>query len=120
MIGKLRTLLREWLGVIECEEVANDLRRDALKIAMRQVSHDVEIKRINEHIFVGVDHHQKAGSWAVVCVEGKVNIVKFYKGSPSDMREFAKWLKQWEKSNLIVDTHPQLYELLQHEMVDGY
>lgn len=114
----VRTKLREWLGIAECEFGVNDIRNDLLNMSRSQYRQDTELDKINKHIFVGVDHHIKDESWAVVCLEGKVNIVKFYRGKPKDIQELARWLKQWEETNLIVDTHPTFRQALDFEMRD--
>lgn len=43
-------------------------------------------------------------SWAVVCVEGKYNVVKFYDLSQKDGREMLEFLKRFEGGRYVNDT----------------
>lgn len=42
-------------------------------------------------------------SWAVVCIEGNYNIVKFIDLHGADYREILNYLKQYEGSRMVVD-----------------
>lgn len=42
-------------------------------------------------------------SWAVICVHGKMDYVKFVDMNQSDIREIASFLKRFEYSNRVTD-----------------
>jgi hypothetical protein len=48
-------------------------------------------------------HH----SWAVVCIEGNYNVVKFVDLNGKDMREVLYFLKQYEVSRRVIDIIPR-------------
>ena len=45
-------------------------------------------------------------SWAVVCVEGKINVVKFVSLKRADCRYIMDFLKQFDGSRRVVDSMP--------------
>lgn len=45
-------------------------------------------------------------SWAVVCIEGKYNIVKFIDLYGEDHRRIIDFLRQYEGSRIVVDAPP--------------
>ena len=51
-------------------------------------------------------------SWAVVCIEGKVNVVKFVDLSREDCRYVMDFLKQFDGSRRVIDSFPsrELFE----------
>jgi hypothetical protein len=50
-------------------------------------------------------------SWAVVCIEGRYNIVKFIDLQGQDYRHILDYLKQFECSRRVIDTpYKQMFE----------
>ena len=78
------------------------------------------IKRINEKseiientlrsvVSVGADVvpcRNNERSWAVVCIEGKCNVVKFVNLYGEDYRRILDFLKQYEVSRMCIDAPP--------------
>lgn len=61
---------------------------------------------INNVVSVGADVcHNKSGerSWAVVCIEGNYNVVKFVDLRGADYRRMLDFLKQYEGSRMVID-----------------
>lgn len=64
-------------------------------------------------VHIGTDVRQypdnHSHSWAVVCVEGKMNIVKFVDLDRKDAREIFDFLKHFEAGRHCVDAVPNRY-----------
>ena len=63
-------------------------------------------KLMNSICDVGTDVGFKSSdhSWAVICIHGKMDYVKFVDMSQRDIRSIADFLKNFEYSNRIVDS----------------
>lgn len=48
-------------------------------------------------------------SWAVICIEGNYNIVKFIDMHGADYRYILDFLKQFEGSRMVIDAPPFAY-----------
>lgn len=58
-------------------------------------------------VSVGADvTYDKNSSWAVVCIEGKCNVVKFFDLHGKYYDEMLRFLKQFESSRMCIDTPP--------------
>lgn len=60
-----------------------------------------DISTLFKSIHVGADIHYKGRSWAVVCVEGKPNIVKFIDLGRDDYRRVLDFLRSYEQSRRV-------------------
>ena len=60
--------------------------------------------------FRSADH-----SWAVICIHGKKDYVKFVDMHQSDIRTIANFLKQFEYSNRVTDS-PLSKDYIEHEI----
>jgi len=56
------------------------------------------------HIGTDVHHNGRTHSWAVVCIEGKMNIVKFVDLERQDARGILEYLKHFEAGRHCIDT----------------
>ena len=56
------------------------------------------------HIGTDVNRNETGHSWAVVCVEGNINIVKFVDLDRKDAREILDFLKHFEAGRHCVDS----------------
>ena len=62
-------------------------------------------KLMNDICDVGVDvARDKYHSWAVVCIHGKMDFIKFVPLNHSDIREVAQFLKRFEYSKRVIDS----------------
>lgn len=63
-------------------------------------------KLMNSICDVGTDVGFKSGdhSWAVICVHGKMDYVKFVDMHQSDIRTIVSFLKKFEYSNRVTDS----------------
>lgn len=66
-------------------------------------------KTVESVVSLGADiqpnsHHDR--SWAVICVEGKMNIVKFLPLDHRDARDMLQYLRRFKTSKSVIDTPP--------------
>jgi len=61
------------------------------------------------HIGTDVYKSEHGYSWAVICVEGKMNIVKFVDLDRKDAREIFDFLKHFEAGRHCIDAVPNRY-----------
>lgn len=124
---KLKEKLKKWLFADEfkkievletcykeqiewCQERADDVYRasERARLSYQQAEREVEECRrlITQFIDVGVDvgFHGDDHSWAVICIDGKTEYVKFLPLTGSTAREVLAFLKRFEYSNSITDS----------------
>lgn len=82
----LREKLVKWLNI----------QQDYLKLEKR-------ITMLEKLVKIGVDVHQKSPSWAVVCIEGHPEYIKFYGARTEQIREIKHFLKKFSNSDVIID-----------------
>lgn len=66
-------------------------------------------KTVESVVSIGADvqpNSMEDKSWAVVCVEGKMNIVKFLPLNHKDAHSILQYLKQFPTSKSVYDTPP--------------
>lgn len=62
------------------------------------------------NIGVDVDARHDGRSWAVICIEGNMNIVKFVDLNRSDARHVMDFLKSFEVSKRLIDAPKGLFD----------
>jgi len=66
---------------------------------------------IENVVHIGTDvrenYSNREHSWAVICIEGKINIVKFIELDRKDGREILNFLKHFEAGRHCIDTPRQ-------------
>lgn len=102
MKDKLRKWLYDWLigGEINKLKDENRIIFDALtnlKIKYSELEKDLNL--IKSTCDIGVDVHERTDSWAVICIAGKKEYVKFVKLESRDARDVMHFLKRFEPSN---------------------
>jgi hypothetical protein len=69
-------------------------------------------KTVSSIISIGADitrhEHDTSGSWAVICVEGKYNIVKFINMKGQDYVRIVNFLREFECSRRVIDAPPYM------------
>jgi len=102
MRGKIKVWLQKILGITQLQE-ALEIKKMELEYVKRQVN------ILEEHIKVGADVDTYTNeSWAVICIHGKPNYVKFVDLRGRDMREFQRFITQFERNSLTIDSpYPQ-------------
>lgn len=65
------------------------------------------IKQLIGNIDVSVDVHHRAGSWAVVSLQGgKTDYIKFIDLGSRDMLNIVHFLRQYDRTNTKIDANP--------------
>ena len=123
MFQKLKEKIRKWLLEIlqpdidalknEINESNTTLRfatnncNDATRQLKISTQQNEEMKRMYNQITdvaVDVDFHDSEHSWAVICIAGKPEYVKFIPLSGADARTVIDFLKRFSYSPRIVDS----------------
>ncbi|OHD25263.1 MAG: hypothetical protein A2Y34_03915 [Spirochaetes bacterium GWC1_27_15] len=82
----------------------NELKRD---VSHCQDSVNVLHNTIENVVHIGTDvryHNERTHSWAVICIEGNINIVKFVDLGNQDARSILEYLKHFEAGRHCIDT----------------
>lgn len=76
-------------------------------------------KTMNSVCDIGTDicFHGNDHSWAVICIHGKTDYVKFVPMKQSDVREISRFLKRFEWSNRVTGSPFRLKEMIEDRIV---
>lgn len=79
---------------------------------------DRALRLVNEITDVSVDigFHDKEHSWAVVCIAGKFEYLKFIPLNGADARTLLNFLKQFRYSNRIIDSPFGFRDMISKEL----
>lgn len=136
MFQKLKEKIRKWLLEIlqpDIDALKNEINESttALRFAKNncneaarqcQIStkQNEEMKKMYNQITdvaVDVGFHDSEYSWAVVCVKGRPEYVKFIPLSGADARTVMNFLRQFQYSKLIVDSPLRFKDKLQRYFI---
>lgn len=136
MFQKLKEKIRKWLLEIlqpdidalknEINESTTELRfaknnyNEAARQCQISTQQNKEMKKMYNQITdvaVDVGFHDSERSWAVVCVEGRPEYVKFIPLSGADARTVRNFLRQFQYSQTIVDSPLRFKDELQRYFI---
>lgn len=136
MFQKLKEKIRKWLLEIlqpdidalknEINESTTELRfaknncNEAALQCQISIQQNEEMKKMYNRITdvaVDVGFHDVEHSWAVVCVEGRPEYVKFIPLSGADARTIMNFLRQFQYSQHIVDSPLRFKDKLQRYFI---
>ena len=135
----LKNKIKQWLFKDELDDLKTDIfllqkEMSSLSKTIESVTHryydavrecDFAIKRyedtqklVNSMIDVGVDvgFHEDGHSWAVVCIAGKQEYVKFVPLERKSAKELLEWLKNFRYSNKVIDSPFAFRHMLDKEL----
>lgn len=134
---KLRNKLKNWLFADEIQRIKHTERIiDDSVHRFRMVSvqlgdaenqlHNAEKeveecrKLLTQLVDIGVDvgFSTEEHSWAVICIAGKQEYVKFLPLNSGDARDVLRFLKQFEYSRRIVDSPLAFKNILKNEFLE--
>ena len=97
------------------ESVKSDLSKTNKTISDNGEDINILHNTIKSVVSVGADVYpnemNRDRSWAVICIEGNYNIVKFIDMHGTDYRYIMNFLKQFEGSRMVVDApNPKYFE----------
>lgn len=119
--NKLRVKVIDWLKLDRIDELTERIHKDELSYSkfVYDMEKDLDEKgnqiealnrTLQSVVSLGADvvrnEYKHNGSWAVVCIEGKHNIVKFINLYGADYRYILDFLKQFECSRRVIDAPP--------------
>lgn len=136
MFQKLKEKIKKWLLEIlqpdidalknEINESNTTLRfaknncNEAARQCQISTQQNEEMKKMYNQITdvaVDVGFHDLEHSWAVVCIEGRPEYVKFIPLSGADARTVMNFLRQFQYSKLIVDSPLRFKDKLQRYFI---
>lgn len=88
-------LIKKWLGITQLE-----YQRQVLQVQLAELND--KIKLLTE---VAIDYHEKSPSWAVICLRGKPETVKFIQLDTKTIMDIRRFLSQFTKNEPLID-HP--------------
>lgn len=134
MFNKLRYKLRNWLFKEELDkinfiekELNQSLERlrlstiqaeKANELSKESYDTNVQLQRlITPLLDIGTDvEFREDHSWAVVCIKGKPEYVKFMPLNSGETREVINFLKRYERSNHIIDSPLAFRHIIKNEL----
>lgn len=136
MFQKLKEKIRKWLLEIlqpdidalknEINESTTELRlaknncNEAARQCQISIQQNEEMKKMYNQITdvaVDVEFHDSEHSWAVVCIAGRPEYVKFIPLSGADARTVMNFLRQFQYSRTIVDSPLRFQDALQRYFI---
>ena len=123
MINKIKNKIKQWLFSEEIKElqlIKNQIEKilfnfnnakEELWKARNSYREAYDLTReaqliVNKMLDVGVDVHMKDEfSWAVICLQGRPEYVKFIPLTGYDAKNVLMFLRQFEGSNRVIDSH---------------
>lgn len=126
----LRNKLKNWLFASEIQRI-NSMEKsieDAVhrfriaSVQLNDAEKEVEEcrKLLAQLVDIGVDvgFHSEEHSWAVICIAGKQEYVKFLPLNSGDARDVLRFLKQFEYSKRIVDSPIAFKSMLKNKFLE--
>ena len=136
MFQKLKEKIRIWLLEIlqpDIDALKNEINESNTRLnfatsscdeAARQcqisIQQNKEMKKMYNQltdVAVDVGFHDSEHSWAVVCIAGRPEYVKFIPLSRADARTVMNFLRQFQYSQLIVDSPLRFKDELQRYFI---
>jgi hypothetical protein len=121
-MNKIKELIKNWLFKEEINKINNILYNqkelDMAVVEARDSYHACSNSlrtaqdMIGRCLDIGIDHGIKNPSWAVVCIKGKPETVRFMRLEATTAREIYNFLKRFESANIVFDS-PYSREIFQ-------
>ena len=113
-MNKIKEIIKNWLFKEEISEINSILySQKELETAIIEsrdnyyaCSNSLAVAKdmIGQCLDIGVDHGIKDSSWAVICIKGKPESVRFIQLEASTAREIREFLKRFDSANVIFDS----------------
>jgi hypothetical protein len=111
---KLREILRNWLfrkeisdlnRLLTYKEQARQYIEEARSCYQNaSQSYHMAHELITRCLDVGIDHNIKSPSWAVICIKGKPETVRFMQLEAQSAQELREFLKHLQGGDVIFDS----------------
>jgi len=119
MLDKVEEHLLQEINRLDGDIEQQDNRNDNISVSLQQTNNAVRNNRedidilhstIRNVVSVGADIvpyvRDSNRSWAVICIEGKYNTVKFVDLYGQDYKDITQYLKRFEGSRMVTDAPP--------------
>lgn len=110
-MGWLRCKVKDWLREEVFKEELEDFRFMKLQCMNASANSDRALHEVDEMKLlyqsitnVGVDVDYNKHSWAVICIEGKSEYVKFVDLTGAEARDIKSFVNQFGKKKAVVDS----------------
>lgn len=117
---KLKNKFKAWLFK---DEIAlfTQAKKDYMEAQSAYIAaqHEFNESRelVNSIMDVGMDVNYYDQSWAVICIQGHPEYVKFMSLTSNDARSLLDFLKRFRKSNIVVDAPMGFRRILDDSMI---
>ena len=117
-LNKLDKIEYELNQSLERLRLATILANDANKLSKESQETNMQLQKLITPILdIGTDiGFYDDHSWAVVCVKGKPEYVKFISLEHKDTQEIINFLKHYQKSNNVIDSPLAFKSIINHEL----
>lgn len=109
---KLQAKLLSEINRLDATDYENSINIKQIKTSIGSNKEDIDIlhNTLRSVVSVGTDvvrTSNREKSWAVICIEGHYNVVKFIDMHGADYRYILDFLKQFEGSRMVIDVPNQ-------------
>lgn len=111
-------LFKEQFQEVEkrCKDLDNAIHKQEYA-ALEAKIHSERIHKLIGNIDVSVDVNPYSGSWAIISLQGgKTDYIKFVSLDDWDLVEIAKFLRQYDRTNVKVDASPSDRHILNEQI----
>lgn len=117
-LDRLDKIEHELNQSLERLRLATILVNDANKLSKKSYETNMQIQKlVTPMLDIGTDvGFYDDHSWAVVCVKGKPEYVKFMSLEHKDTQEIINFLKHYQKSNNVIDSPLAFRRIIDHEL----
>jgi len=112
MIQNEKLEILKWLGIDSVNREIDSLKTRNTSLEIKNSELEKKINFFESVCNIGVDVHATTDSWAVVCIAGKREYVDFVRLDHRDARNVVDFLKQFKRSEAIIDAPYRFIECL--------
>lgn len=105
MKQKLISYFKLILGITELEENERKLQDQIRRL---REEFDVFREATGVGVDVSIQESKMSPSWAVICINGSKDYVRFVELPAGEIREVGKFLRQFERSRYAIDCPPNM------------
>lgn len=126
---KLKDKIKEWLFAEEVQRISrmeqslaneeNRMRCAAIQLNNAEKEIEECRKLLTQFVDIGVDvgFHSDDHSWAVICIAGKPEYVKFMPLNNRDAHDVLRFLKQFQYSKNVIDSPIAFRQILANKVL---
>lgn len=103
----------------QVQDLINRLRAASIQLDNAEKELEGCRKLLTQFVDIGVDvgYHSEDHSWAVICIAGRYEYVKFLPLTNGDARSVINFLKQFQYSNHVIDSPIAFREMVRDRIL---